>query len=350
MPVNTQITALPETTIRTLGSTQSLNDSISVVKELIDNALDAGATSISIEVSSNILDIIQVKDNGTGIAPFDRSLVARRHYTSKITNSDDLSQVGGRTLGFRGEALSHIAEMCQDLTVTTRVDGESAGSILHFNRDGSLRSEQPKSHAIGTTVRVEQFLTSYPVRKQIALNNKMEMIKGMRAMCQAYAFARHGMRISFSVLKSTKQSERWLFASRTPDTLKDTAMKVVGHPAAAQCQLVEMQYDTIAMSALLPKPDSDLSVLTSLGQFVSIDGRPLICSRGIGKTLLDEINKNPGWCKVIDRSSKSIFVCLKIACSSPKYDINIDSAKDDVLLENPGTILQILRQSLDLAY
>lgn len=132
------IEALPQKTIRTIGSTSVISDPYSVVKELIDNALDASATSLQIEISQNTVDIIQLKDNGHGISPEDQQYVCKRAFTSKIQTLDDLKNVGGSSLGFRGEALASAAEMCGVLAVTTRVESEVAGRCLKFGRNGEL--------------------------------------------------------------------------------------------------------------------------------------------------------------------------------------------------------------------
>jgi len=133
------IEALPESTSRVIGSTLALNDARSVVKELIDNALDARATTINVEISQNTLDVIQVKDNGIGIGVEDRQLLCKRGYTSKIRSLEDLSRLGGSFLGFRGEALASIAELSNVVNVTTRVDGEIAGTALSFGSSRMLR-------------------------------------------------------------------------------------------------------------------------------------------------------------------------------------------------------------------
>ena len=132
------IAPLPKTTRDVLRSTVVLVDSVSVVKELIDNALDARASSIAIEISANSIDVIQVKDNGTGVAPEDRELLCQRGCTSKIRSYEDLANLRGEFLGFRGEALSSIAEMSESVIVTTRVDGELAGTACTFDVKGSL--------------------------------------------------------------------------------------------------------------------------------------------------------------------------------------------------------------------
>jgi DNA mismatch repair protein MutL len=134
-----RIEALPEVTSRALCSSLVLNDAQSVVKELVDNALDARATTVAIEISPNTLDVIQVKDNGTGIDAEDRQLLCKRGCTSKIRSMDDLSRLGGTSLGFRGEALASIAELSDAVVVTTRIDGEVVGTSLKYAASGMTR-------------------------------------------------------------------------------------------------------------------------------------------------------------------------------------------------------------------
>jgi DNA mismatch repair protein MutL len=132
------IAALPPTTARQISSGQVLVDPSSAVKELIENALDARAKSIFVHITANTIDSIQVKDDGHGIPAEDRALVCRQYCTSKIRDFHDLKEVGGRWLGFRGEALSSMAEMSGTLSITTRVEGEPVAVRLKYGRDGEL--------------------------------------------------------------------------------------------------------------------------------------------------------------------------------------------------------------------
>ena len=132
------ITALPPDAVRAIGSSQALSDSASVVKELLDNAIDSRATKISIEMSANTLDDIRVQDNGHGIAPDDRAMMCTKYCTSKIRNLHNLENIGGRSLGFRGEALASAAEMSGSLTITTRIEGEGTAVELKFDRKGQI--------------------------------------------------------------------------------------------------------------------------------------------------------------------------------------------------------------------
>lgn len=132
------IAALPPNTARQIGSGQVLIDSSSAVKELIDNALDARAKNIVVDLTANTIDSIQVKDDGHGIPAEDRTLMCRQYCTSKIRDIDELKEIGGRWLGFRGEALSSIAEMSGTISVITKVEGEPLAVRLKYSRDGEL--------------------------------------------------------------------------------------------------------------------------------------------------------------------------------------------------------------------
>lgn len=130
------IDALPQNTVRAIGSTSVITDPCSIVKELLDNALDASASSVFVEISQNTVDVIQVKDNGHGISSEDHAVVCKRTFTSKIQTIEDLRNIGGKSLGFRGEALASAAEMSGSLTVTTRIGTEMVGSTIKYGRNG----------------------------------------------------------------------------------------------------------------------------------------------------------------------------------------------------------------------
>ena len=132
------IVALSQSTSRVISASLVLNDTVSVVKELLDNALDAHASNILVEVSANTLDVIQLKDNGIGIGVEDRQLLCKRACTSKIRTIDDLERLGGSSLGFRGEALASVAELSENITITTRVEGEMVGTLLKYGPAGQM--------------------------------------------------------------------------------------------------------------------------------------------------------------------------------------------------------------------
>jgi DNA mismatch repair ATPase MutL len=137
---STAIKVLPPGTIRRIGASQVLVDPGSLVKELIDNALDARSQAVFVDISSNTVDLIQVKDSGHGIPVVDRPLVCRRHCTSKIRDFQDLKEAAAKWLGFRGEAMSSMVELSGSLVVTTRVEGEQVATALKYGKAGELVS------------------------------------------------------------------------------------------------------------------------------------------------------------------------------------------------------------------
>jgi DNA mismatch repair protein MutL len=150
----------------------------SVVKELLENALDAGATQIDIDVEAGGVKLIQLRDNGSGIAKDDLTLSLSRHATSKITTLDDLEAVA--TLGFRGEALASIASVSR-LTLTSN-NGEGAWQVFTEGRD-MVAQIQPAAHPPGTTVEVRDLFFNTPARRkflrteQTEFNHLLEVIK-----------------------------------------------------------------------------------------------------------------------------------------------------------------------------
>ncbi|OJJ46155.1 hypothetical protein ASPZODRAFT_2067896 [Penicilliopsis zonata CBS 506.65] len=338
------IEALPAATVRAIGSLSVITDACSVVKELLDNALDAAASSVTIEVSQNTLDVIQVKDNGHGINPEDYAMVCRRSFTSKISTVDDLVQTGGRTLGFRGVALASMVEMAGAVIVTTRVESEVAGSCLKYGQDGELISSQRVSHPVGTAVRVTELLKHVPVRRQTAIKSAAKTLGRIKKLVQAYAVARPEKRIAFKVLKAKNESQNWVYAPGSNGTLRDAAMKVAGSEVVSVCTMQAWPEDKpnegYRAVALLPKDDIDFSRVNNIGQFISVDGRPLTTTRGVGSNIA-KLYKT----YIRSASTKSIpdpFLCMHIYCPRGSYDVNIEPGKDDLLFDDSHIIMELL--------
>src|SRR5512140_3687987 len=132
----------------------------SVVKELVENALDAGATSITVSISDAGRRVIEIADNGSGIASDELSLALARHATSKLRRAEDLFHI--ETLGFRGEALASIASVSR-LTMTSKVAQSAAGARLHVEGGHAGHVEAVGAPA-GTVVRVEALFYNVPAR------------------------------------------------------------------------------------------------------------------------------------------------------------------------------------------
>ncbi|KAJ5371751.1 DNA mismatch repair protein C-terminal [Penicillium concentricum] len=356
------IEALPQKTIRAIGSTSVISDPYSVVKELVDNALDASATSLQVEISPNTVDVIQLKDNGHGISPEDQQHVCKRAFTSKIQTLDDLKNVGGSSLGFRGEALASVAEMSGILVVTTRVESEVAGSCLKYGRNGELtgyidRAERT-SHPVGTTVRITDFLKHIPVRRQTALKGAARNLTRIKKLLQAYAIAQPSKRLSLKVLKAKNESSNWTYAPSADASLSDAALKVAGTEVSSSCAVKRLSSQNITENqqgssdreeygavAFLPKTQFDTSKINNTGQYISVDGRPLSSSRGIGNEIVRIFKPYVRVAASKNESSKAVidpFLCLQIRCPRGTYDVNIEPSKDDLLFEDRDAVLALV--------
>tara|TARA_R110002073_G_scaffold71410_6_gene175409 strand:+ start:8422 stop:10215 length:1794 start_codon:yes stop_codon:yes gene_type:complete len=147
----------------------------SVVKELLENSLDAGATSISLDLEQGGTRLIRVRDNGVGIHPNDLTLSLSRHATSKIQEIDDLESVS--TLGFRGEALASIASVTR-LAITSNTTGDPAEGFSAVTRGENMAAEvSPAPHPRGTTVEVKDLFFNTPARRKFLRTEKTEFQK-----------------------------------------------------------------------------------------------------------------------------------------------------------------------------
>ncbi|KAJ5999849.1 Ribosomal protein S5 domain 2-type fold subgroup [Penicillium waksmanii] len=355
------IEALPQDTVRAIGSTSVISDPCSVVKELVDNALDASASSISVELSLNTIDVIQVKDNGIGISADDHPGVCRHACTSKIQTVEDLKNIGGTSFGFRGEALASVAEMSGGVTVTTRTTSEVIGSCVKYSREGEILQNQRTAHPVGTTVRVTDFLKHIPVRRQTVLKGTTKAFTKIRKLLQAYAYAQPSCRLSLKFLKAKNESNNWMYVPSPEAAISDAAVKIAGRDASSCCSLKDVSSDvntqngsnltsgTYRLGAFLPRPDIDFSKINHIGQFVSLDGRPLSSSRGISHDIVKLFKSYLRSAASKDGFSKTIvdpFLCLQIECPQGAYDVNIEPGKDDVLFEDREIMLSLAENLL----
>jgi DNA mismatch repair protein MutL len=344
------IRALPQTAVRAIGAAQVLTDSSAVVKELVDNALDARATTIAVEIHNNTLDSIQVRDNGHGIPPQDRPLVARRYCTSKLTNADELQSIGGSSLGFRGEALASAAEMSGGMSVTTRVEGEQVATTLKIDQQGEVAGQERASTAVGTTVKITDFIKSNPVRRQVALKHTDQTLKRIKHLLQSFAFARPHVRLSLKVIKAKNDKGNWMYAPKAGGNAEDAAFKIVGASCASQCTWSVIEEHGFTLQAFLPKPDAVADKISNVGAFVSVDRRPMAASRGLSKQVVKVFREalkksNPRF-----EGIKDPFLFLEITCPENAYDPNIEPAKDDVLFTNPDNLVAAARKLFAAAY
>ncbi|TGZ81990.1 hypothetical protein EX30DRAFT_395357 [Ascodesmis nigricans] len=346
------IQPLPEAAVRALGSGQVLTDPVSVVKELIDNAIDASATQIAVETSANLLDSIQVRDNGHGIPSEDRATVCRRHFTSKIRAFEDIVDV--RSLGFRGEALASAAEMGEKTIITTRVEGEMVGATLEFAQDGTLKDEKSISCPIGTTVKVTGFLKKLPVRRENALKNSAKNITKLKLLLATYYISHYRCRFSLRITPGKAKAKPDAIVYPPSKTAEEAARKIIGKDTSSSCQWFsnhnpEEPTEEITVEMLLPTAPISNSLYTT--HYFFVDSRPISCSRGYFKTLLTTMRGRYKQFLAPEASAPSDpFMYLNIHCPPKSYDPNIEPAKDDVMFYDTDVVIKTVEIGLTAIY
>jgi DNA mismatch repair protein MutL len=361
------ITPLPQATIQLLGSAQALTTPTSLVKELIDNALDAKASYIDILISPNTIDRIEVRDNGHGIQQEDLDALGRRGHTSKLRSFDELKSIGGVSLGFRGEALASAVQL-GEVTVTTRTEGESVATTVKLKALGGIDSRSRTSHPIGTTITVTKFVYKLPVRKQTFLKEASKTLGKIKELLQAYVLARPNIKFSFKVLKENKAL--WSYAPHLCGGVKEAVSQIFGKETASQCiskstRFLERAHDAdisteheedltaverslapdsndFIVDVFLPKPDADPSKIGH-GQFISVDSRPVSHEKNTTRRIVTMFKRYMK--ESLSRSlekAKSPFLRLNITCPVGSYDPNVEPGKNDVIFGNESIILKAI--------
>ena len=348
------ISALPLETIRLLGSPLVITTPVSLVKELIENSIDAGATSVEVLISPDTVETVEIRDNGRGIHPTDFDSLGRRGHTSKLRTFDEVKTIGGRTLGFRGEALAS-ANVLAKVVITTRTSGEPVAAKLHLLDTGGIAKQELASAPVGTTVRISGLFHQLPVRRQNAIKEAAKTIPKVKELLQSHALARLDIKYSFKVLGRPKLS--WSYNPGKQITVREAVLRVFGPDIASQC--VEVTAPKVAVvpevplspdpqqtaeyviETFLPRPNADLMRISKRA-FVYIDSRPISASKGSAKKLVSMFRTHLNRKSIPENSISHVkdpFIRINIRCSSGSYDPNIEPSKDDVLFVDERLLL-----------
>jgi len=227
------IRQLPDHLINQIAAGEVIERPASIVKELLENSLDAGATHCWIDIEQGGLERIRVRDNGHGIAADDLELALSRHATSKIASMTDLESVA--TMGFRGEALPSIASVSR-LVLSSKTDDAERAWALRYRHDGTLEKE-PSAHPTGTTVDVNNLFYNVPARRKFMRTPRTEY---SRAESVVKTLAMANPRAAFSLSHNGKTT----FECRSAESqaLKNARItRILGKDFGAAARVVEIE-------------------------------------------------------------------------------------------------------------
>ncbi|KAI8961660.1 DNA mismatch repair protein MutL [Daldinia sp. FL1419] len=348
------IKAIEARTIHQIQSGQVIVDLCSVVKELVENSLDAGATNIEVRFKNQGLDSIEVQDNGSGISKQNYETLALKHYTSKLATYADLSSL--QTFGFRGEALSSLCALSKFTVTTCLASDAPKGSKLEFETSGKLCSTSMVAAQKGTTVTIEGLFHNLPVRRrELERNIKREWNKVIGVLNQ-YACIQTGLK--FSVSQQPNKGKRVvLFSTKGNQTTRENIVNVFGAKTLAVLipldLKLELELTTPPGQKWTAQGDSNVHEIRIKGhvsrpahgegrqtpdrQMFFVNGRP--CGLPQFAKVFNEVYKSYN-------SSQSPFIFADIQLDTHLYDVNVSPDKRTILLHDQSRMLDNLRESL----
>jgi len=240
------IRILPEQLIHQIAAGEVVERPASVIKELIENSIDAGATRVDVEIEEGGVRLIRVRDNGGGIERDELALALSRHATSKITTIDDLERVA--TLGFRGEALPSIASVSR-MKLTSRATGSDTAYAVSSD-NGMLSSVEPAAHPSGTTVEVRDLFFNVPARRKFLRAERTETQHIARAIER---LALSSFTTAFSLTVGKKRVAEYAAAHSQIERERRVA-QIVGDEFMANALFVEHESAGCRLSGWLCQP------------------------------------------------------------------------------------------------
>ncbi len=320
-----RIKQLSRQLINQISAGEVIERPASVVKELVENSIDAGATRIEVEISKDCLSI-RVSDNGSGIHPDDIELAFSKHATSKIENADDLFDI--HTMGFRGEALASIISIAK-VICTTRTKNFETGTKVECE-ESSVKSA-PAACAVGTTMEVQDLFYNTPVRQKFLKSEKVEL-SYIAEILQSIAIAHP--EVSITLINEGKTPVK---TSGSGDLL---------------CVLTEIYSNSIAGELKKINKKDELSKLHATG-FCSTPDFTRSTKKSIYVFVNNRVVKCPVILKAIDTAYKNMlpagkypFVCLNLEIPPHDVDVNVHPTKKEVRYKNPNQIFNFIYGSI----
>ncbi|KAI1188890.1 hypothetical protein F5B17DRAFT_451117 [Nemania serpens] len=356
--MSSSISRLPDSATQLISAHVVVVTPVLLVKELLDNAIDAKATSIEILVSRDTISRIEIRDDGVGIHPDDYDALGRRGYTSKLRSMEELGDVVRKTLGFRGEALASVNSMA-DVIITTKISTEPVAHVLQLvPNEGGILTQTSTSAPAGTTVCVTKLFGRQPVREQMAAKEAKKILDKIQELLRSYAMTRPQLKLMLKILQTP--TTIWSYSPKRNATPIEAVLQLFGAEVASNCVLRRFQTicsspdndsstqnpeertkDSFTLEALLINPDADRQRILR-GHYFSVDGRPINAGRGIARRLLSIYVEHLKLSTPVKNIS-DCFIRLSICCPPGTYDANIEPSKDEVLFCDEQAIIDAFR-------
>ena len=324
----TRIKQLSKHLINQIAAGEVIERPASVVKELVENSIDAGATRISVEVLNECRDL-RIADNGSGIHPDDIMLAFSKHATSKIETDEDLFAIS--TLGFRGEALSSIISISK-LTCTTRTKDFDYGTKVEC--ENSQVKKVQTGCAVGTIMEIKNLFYNLPARLKFLKNPKTEF-SYIQELMQALAMI--NPQISFEL----KNNGKTILKTTGLGDLKTTIKEVYSQDVVDNLKDV-LKTDKLSgfkISGLVSTPDYTRS--SKKGYHIYINSRVVKCP--VFQRSIDIAYKN------LIGGGKYPFVVLNLEVLPSEIDVNVHPTKKEVRYKNTNQIFNFIYSSIDMA-
>lgn len=299
----------------------------SVVKELLDNAIDAGGDQIKILIQNAGRTLIQVSDNGCGMSKEDLPLCFERHATSKINSVDDLFKI--RTLGFRGEAMASIASVSQ-VTVKTKRAGDENGWEFEV-WGGEEREIKPTATDDGTTIAVRNLFFNVPARRQFLKTDVTELRHILRTVQYA---ALANTDVAFYI-----EADGDIIYDLPIQDLKDRVTQIFG--SSYKASLIEFGEETSYVKIHGFASDPKLAKKSRGEQFLFVNGRPFQ-HRYLTHVILSLYD---AW----TRNNEYPFYALFFDIDPSKVDVNVHPSKMEVKFEDERSVIQLARSVVNRA-
>ncbi|MGH9864734.1 MAG: DNA mismatch repair endonuclease MutL [Candidatus Acidiferrales bacterium] len=341
-----RIRILPENVANKIAAGEVVERPASVVKELVENSLDAGAKSVRVEVESGGKRLIRVTDDGSGMPHDDALLAFERHATSKLRTADDLLSIS--TLGFRGEALPSIAAVSR-LTLETRAAEEEQGTRIEF-AGGKLIGVKPAGVPAGTAISVADLFYCVPARRKF-LKSETTELGHIASLVTHYALA-HPDKHFF--LKTPTQE----ILNATPvETMAERLYQVFGRQAAAE--MVEMQPAEAPIRAAITEPEMEAGDETSRIRVSGFVSRPEVQRtnrNGIYIFVNRRLIRDRLVLHAIGEAYRNIMpagafaaVLLFIDLPCAEVDVNVHPAKVEVRFRHSQVLHDFVRDAIRMA-